>query len=306
MRKARAQINIDKLKVCFRANEYLTNTLIDEFNLNGNRDRSETDHIIEFPDFRLVCVDNNDDKMSVAIDILMDDKRHRLGCYEFSLNGKYKPYTFFTAENRALYTDFLPWLPHKNSIIGLLEDISASIGLYVNNITCVELALDTNLNILQSVKRAIRNYQDIEMIYCGRKVTNPNRKIENYTVTYGGSRKRLYSNRPTIRLAQVDGVEIKVYNKTAEMQEATPEKLNYIPQWNGTGRQNIYRAEVTVRNPDISAFCDASGTDREEVLFRLQSEEWRASLWLWAANRVLRFRNKHTGEAIDLLDILSL
>ena len=143
MRKARAQINIDKLKVCFRANEYLTNTLIDEFNLNGNRDRSENDHIIEFPDFRLVCVDNNDDKMSVAIDILMDDKRHRLGCYEFSLNGKYKPYTFFTAENRALYTDFLPWLPHKNSIIGLLEDISASIGLYVNNITCVELALDT-------------------------------------------------------------------------------------------------------------------------------------------------------------------
>lgn len=306
MRKAKAQINVDKLKVCFRANEYLTKTLMDGFNLNGNREKSENDHIIDFSDFRLVCVDSNDDKMSVALDIQMDGKQHRMGYYQFPLNGKYKPYTFFEAENRALYTDFLPWLPYKNNTICLLEDISASMGLCFNNITYVELALDTNLNILQSVKRAIRNYQDIEMIYNGRKITTPNRKIENYTVTYGGSRKRLYSNRPTIRCTQVDGVEIKVYNKTAEMEEATPEKLDYIPQWNGTGHQNIYRAEITVRNPDITAFCDATGTDKAEALFSLQSDEWRAKLWVWAANRLLRFRDKHTGESIDIIDTLIL
>ena len=308
MRAVKEQINIDKLKICFRSNEYLIDKLISEFNLNNNWESSVDDHVYYLADYRLVYVDGDEDRMTVALDIPWEQEEwHRMGHFIFTLNGKYAPYTFFEYENKALYTPFYTWAIPKNSIASMVEYVGQDLGLQFNNITTVELALDTNQNILASIRRAIRNHEQLDMIVNGRKVSDPCRKIENYTEAYSSSRTRLLSS-PTLYIRQKkdEGLRLKVYNKTREMATESPTKNEYIPEWNNTGKQVIYRAELTIRNEDITEFCRQTCTPREEAFFWLTTNnKWRAGLYQWCINRLLHFTDRHTDEQVDILDTLA-
>ena len=306
MRAVKGQINIDKLKVCFRTDEAIVNNLKEQF--NHDNIPNEDACIYDFVDFRLVYVSGDEDKMTVALDIPLEQEEwQRMGAFTFYFNGKYAPYCFFLYENRALYTPFYSWANPKNSIASMLEYAAQVIGLQFNNITSIELALDTNQNILSSVRRAIRNHEQLDMIVNGRKVSDPFRKIENYTEAYSSSRTRLLSS-PTLYIRQKkdEGLRLKVYNKTREMATESPAKNEYIPEWNNTGKQVIYRAELTIRNEDITEFCRQTCTPREEAFFWLTTNnKWRAGLYQWCVNRLLHFTDRHTDEQVDIIETLA-
>lgn len=299
MIKPRGSLNVDRLKVCFRSNDHIINRLQEQFREYGDT--------LDYIDFRLVRLNNKDnDNLTVAVDMDMDEDTHRFGHFKFSLTGMYRDYVFFTFESRALYTPFSAYMGTKSSIAGMLEDIAAVIGLQFNNITIVELAFDTNLNLLNSVRKAVKNTEALDMFVNGRKVAYNNRKIEDYCEIFSTSRERLLML-PTIcvRQKKEDGLRLKIYNKTREMDEATPSKKEYIPEWDDIpSSQTIYRVEVTVRNQDIADYCRMMCIPTEEALYRLMNnvQNFRNELWSWCSGRLLYFKDKSTGETVDILD----
>ena len=63
MRTAKGKINVDKLKICFKANESLLDNLMEEF---------KTTKVLDFVDYQLVLVEQDEDSMLVALDMDMD------------------------------------------------------------------------------------------------------------------------------------------------------------------------------------------------------------------------------------------
>ncbi len=295
MRTPKGQINVDKLKVCFRANPVLLDNLIEEF---------KTNKVLDLVDYRLVLVEQDEDSMLVALDMDMDGASHRFGFFTFPLNGKYAKYVFFCFENRALYTLFMNYEGRKSSIAIMLEDIAADMGLQFNNITLVELALDTNINVLARVRKAIKNCDKYDMVVNMKQVKTSREKIAGYCEVYGGSRERLVTP-PMLYFRQKkdEGLRLKIYNKTKEIEDASPSKAAYIPDWNDITTTPIYRAEVTVRNEDIADFCTRTGKDKGEALFWLFNDDWRANLWLHCCRRVLHFYDRSTGGIVNIIDL---
>lgn len=294
MRTPKGQINVDKLKVCFRANPVLLDNLIEEF---------KTNKVLDLVDYKLVIVEQDEDAMTVALDMDMDGATHRFGYFNFPLNGKYAKYVFFTVENKALYTVFGVWEGRKSSIAMMIEDIATDMGLQFNNITSVELAFDTNVNVLAKVRKAIKNVEQYDMVVNMKQVRTSREKIAGYCEVYGGSRVRLITP-PMLYFRQKkdEGLRLKIYNKSREMEDASPAKAEYIPQWNDISTP-IYRAEVTVRNEDIADFCGKTGKDKGEALFWLFNDDWRSELWLHCAKRVLHFYDRYSGGIVDILDL---
>ena len=91
----------------------------------------------------------------------------------------------------------------------------------LNNVTQIDLALDSNINFISKITHAIKNYEAYDMYLNGKKITDPNEKLPNYGVFHGASRKRLESL-PTLYLSQVKketGLSMRIYDKTKELAE---------------------------------------------------------------------------------------
>ena len=109
---------------------------------------------------------------------------------------------------------------------------------------------------------------------------------------------------PTLYYGQSDGPQLKIYNKTKEMQEEEREKLSYIPQWLSFGENApIYRAEITVRNRDIREYMALVGIEGEEAMSIITSSKMLANLWQYEADRLIYFRDRATGNIIRLADL---
>lgn len=304
------EVNLDRLKVCFKHNPYLWDYLTTGFNLNNTQfNELECDTLkIEMPDFDLVLIDFEIEdgkvvKMSVAVDFNMDGNSHRLGHFNFAISGKYKAYTFFEFENKALYTAFSLY-PRKYSVAGHLDYIASYLKLEHNNITSVEVALDCNVNVIHRLQKMIKDTTNYDMFYNGHLIKT-NRRLDNYMEIKGRSRDKV-EKYPTIIFKQKGdaGLSMKIYDKAKEM--AGTEKQTYISDWlDFAPSAAIYRMEITVKNMDIKDFCALTGHYEEEILMLLTTNnEWLCNLWGWCAHRLLFFRNRDTGKEINMIDLL--
>lgn len=307
-RVAYGEVNVDRLKVCFRHNPYLWDYMISEFNLNTAQPSELDARIIEMPDFRLVLIDHETEdgkvvKMSVAVDFDMDGI-HRLGRFDFSSTGKYKAYVFFEYENKALYTAFTLNPTTKYSVAGLIDYVASYLHLEYNNVTSVEVAFDCNVNVIHRLQKMIKDTANYDMFYNGHLIKT-DRKLDNYMEIKGRSRDKV-EKYPTIIFKQKGdaGLSMKIYDKAKEM--AGTEKQTYISDWlDFAPSAAIYRMEITVKNMDIKDFCALTGHYEEEILMLLTTNnEWLCNLWGWCAHRLLFFRNRDTGKEINMIDLL--
>ena len=298
MRAQIAHINIDKLKICFLSPAGFDERIRDEFITNNGQD-------IDMGDYILSRGLHDSDTLTIHLYVPIDGQQHCIGRYIIHCNGKYAPYVFFELDNRALYTEFSEWDGHKVNLAVIIEDISLDLGLRFNNITTVELSMDTNINVLAKVRKALRNTERYDMVMNNNKITDPYKVIPGYSEMYGGSRVRL-SRIPTLyfRQRRDDGLKLKIYNKSTEMAIASPGKESYIPKWNGITNANIYRVEATIKNEYIKHFCRINGIPTDEALCRLITDErFRNSLWANSVSSVLHFSDKATGKRVDIIDL---
>lgn len=299
-RKKQIKFNIDKLKLCYKQPQ----ELFDEF---ANYKQDQT---IYRDGYDLYIVPDEDDRhirLSVSVGGI------RLGFLTLNNTKQCEGLCFFKFENRACYFNFdkqalyeflsvdvSTW--QKYNLIGAWENIADDLGLVFNNITELEIACDTNFNLGAKVRKMIKDYLHYEMFANGKKITDPNRLIENYHETFSRSRKRLQKY-PTIYFeqARTDAPLLRIYNKSDEI-ESNDNTKDYISEWNGFSP--IYRMEVRLKSNSIKEFLKTYTPDMDypSPLQMLQSPHFLFMAWQFFTDRLVFFRQD--GEDIHLSDLL--
>ena len=313
-------ISIDKLKVCYKNPQSynLFDYIITESGLR-HLTKNEIDWgnatkiYFNTPDFYLQLIDvtqneSTNEYTELILNVICADGL-KLGQFEIS-NSKYIGKCFFSMDNRALYTNVSSIYGVKSNAISYWLYVADCMDIQFNNITKIEIAFDRNKNFMRKVKKHIRNLA-IEMFVNGHKVKDTTSTINGYKEIYTSSREQL-SKQPSLYFKQSKGLELNIYNKSQEMNESTPTKWEYIPEWLGWGaadsKDTIYRAEIRAGNNDIREFYAFLGGLRHdfgeygEILGQLTNNDFLAVLWDWCCHRLVYFRD---GEReINLTDLL--
>lgn len=302
MKALKYNFNVDKLRICYKQPQQLFERLKD-YN-NGD--------YINFECFSLVITDNGrpqeettKEPTKIKANVILEDGT-LLGEFSFNNSAKYEGKCFFFFENKALYTVTGHNEQGKYNQMCYIDWIEQKLGLDKNNMTECEIALDVNFNPLPQLQRLIRDTTNYDMITNGKRVDD-NERIAGYGEFYERTRKKR-KRYPTIYLSQkkADSPCIKIYDKATEINEESGK--DYINDWNDFNSRTMWRLEVTVKNDDFKAFQERISTNLEEwgkiesVVVLLGLEQFRTLLWVYIADRLIYFRNKHTDEVVSLLD----
>ena len=309
-RKTKWAVSVDKLKVCLSQPQEAFDYIRDHTSyttIGGMR-------ILDEDGFKLVAVEEDDNTMTVALDVMVDTGEFiRLGT--FQLNGagsKYQGRAFFSFENSSLYTVFgVTADGSKANWVDMLLPICDDLGLVFNNITELEVALDTETNIIYRLRKLIKDVENYDMYLNGRKV-EAGTTLESYGEYYERTREQL-SRRPTLyfRQSKDTDMRLRIYDKATELREHSPEKAARYHEWLGwTTTDKIYRAEVTMHNTNVREFCEGQGKwlaeqgEHGNILGLLGMEEFRLDMFANATDRMIYFRDKATGAKVSIIDLL--
>ena len=309
-RKTEWAVSVDKLRVCLSQPQEIFDHIRDHTSyatIDGMR-------VLEEDGYKLVVVEGDETAMTVALDV-MDAGGEFLRLGIFQLNGagsKYQGRAFFCFENSALYDVFGVTADRKKANwVDMLLPIAEDMGMAFNNVTEVEVALDTDVNIIYRLRRIIKDIAGYDMYLNGRKV-EAGVPLENYGEFFERTRE-LLSRVPTLYFKQSKATDmsLKVYDKATELMEHSPEKATRYHEWLGWDRTDkIYRAEVTLHNTNVREFCERQGKwlaeqgEHGNILGLLGMEEFRLDMFANAADRMIYFRDKATGAKVSIIDLL--
>lgn len=200
--------------------------------------------------------------------------------------------------------------PEKANYVPYFDYIASDLGLEYNNCTRVDIALDTNINVLARVKKNIRNHEGLDMYLCRHKVANADEKIQGHGEYYASTRKRLIKH-PGIIIEHTkdEGTLLRIYDKTRELVEHQDDKAEMYYNWLGNDwnreKDHIYRVKVSIRNEDLKdIFCkcrDRFLPEMQDLPFWLQmtNDEWLSCHFYEGLSSLLYFRDRETGEKVE-------
>lgn len=277
-------INIDRLKLCLLSkdgvNLYDYIESIDNYNINYHlRQTHKNESEIGY------------DVYSRGIDV-------KLGHLTVNKaeNGCISTYHFFEFSNEALYTKF----SGNSSLICLVDYVFDDLGLILNNVTRIEIALDTTANIVTKIDRIIKN-KNITMLLNNKIVRDMTTKLRDAFYTYGRSRAKR-DRVPSLFFKGCHN-QIKIYNKAQEIVESSAK--DYILDWNNFNSKRLYRLEVRLDRIGWADAISEIGLDMTYIpdnWLTYLSNEFLPKIWEVGLGRVLRFKNGK--EYISILGIL--
>ena len=310
--KIEARCVIDKLKVCYKQPVELFDWLIKQ----GGIYSDTKDAYIDCGDFTLKLINKegkDENYTQLDFDVIIPANNYsKLGTFTFNNSSKYEGLCFFEFENSALYSIFSKGYDlTNNNYQGLLFYVAQTLGLEFNNITQVDVAIDTTKNYIKHLRNYIHRYNEYDMFLNGHIVKDPNATLEHYGEYYSRSRETM-SRQPTLYFGQSKdvGLKMRIYNKTKELEEQSTDKAKrYADYVEFTTSNPIYRVEVVIKNTDVKLFHSLwmeryGDEDKENILSLLMLEQFNAQLWKWATNRLVYFKDKQSKEYIYLADIL--
>ena len=306
-RKKRMSLNVDKLRLCYKQPEGLFDRLM----------QYSTGDYVQMNDYAVHITDDGrgqrgtETPTKVIVNVLTSDSI-LLGTFTFNKTAKYNGLCFFRYENKALYQcmGYAPDKPpRKYNAIDYLPYVADDLGLQLNNITELELAIDVNKNPVPLIRRLIKCDEGFDMFVNGKRVPDNMREIECYGEYFTRSRAKLCRT-PSLYFGQkYTDLKLRVYDKSKEIRDNNGCK-DYITEWDDFGKQSIYRMEVRMCNDDVnkwqrhivengSYLSEWQGTDRMFCLLGL--DEYKRALWEYSANRLVYWRDKAKGEKIITL-----
>lgn len=304
-RKSKTNFNLDKLRICFKQ----PNGLFERLNT------SKTDLIKVGDNISLFIIRENEDEETpsklMANVILHNEGDFLFGHFVFNNSKKYEGLCWLTLSNQAFYRKYKDVGAY--SFVYYLNALAYNLELLFNNITEIEICADTTNNIEKNLRRLIKDHENYDMIYNGKKLTDPFRKIENYHEAFSRSRAKLIPS-PTLYFEQVkkDAPLMRVYNKSVEISDNKDQK-NYIEEWNNFGNKPIHRAEVRLKNESIKQawekFTEHLPDDEpmkqaDGVTQMLDDQEFLRWIWREYTNRLVTF-NDPNGEKTTLHDLIT-
>ena len=300
-------VNVDKLKVCLNMPEKLYSYLKEH---HTRRDEQNDYRILDEDNFSLTFIEEDEQKMTAILYVKDVECYIKLGTFVFSNSAKYEGKAFFTFENSALYTVYTKIWGEPSNYICDLQYVAEFYGMEFNNITELELAFDSTYNYISKVRRMIKNAEDYDLILNGRKVKN-DETLDGYGEYYSRSRARL-SKLPTLYFSQAKNtdMQMRIYDKARELNESTPQKAERLKEWLGwDDMDKIYRVEVVLHNTNVREFCGRYSEhiyeygEHNNILNLLGLERFRLAMLMDSADRLIYFKDKHTGKHISLLEV---
>ena len=296
--KEKYKLNIDYLKLCYRQPDgifdAIAGTLGDIFYGDG---------------YELRITERDISILRAEVLIQHDGELMSLGTLMLNNGSRFMGKAFFEYSNRAFY-ETSTMFPDKANYIPYFDYIAGDLGLEYNNCTRVDIALDTNINVLARVKKNIRNHEGLDMYLCRHKVVDADEKLPGYGEYYASTRKRLIK-RPEIIIEQAkdEGTRLKMYDKTRELVEHRDDKADLYYSWLGEDwnreKDHINRLEVSIRNEDLKDIykkCrDRFLPEMQDLPFWLQmtNEKWLTAYFYEGLSSLLYFRDRATGEKVE-------
>lgn len=307
MIKRKWKLNIDKLKICYLQPQNLWDYL----------QNFKTNDFINYDCFSIQIIDdgrgkdetNDKPRTKIKANVILDDGV-MLGKFEFNNSAKYNGKCFFEFDNKALYTVANVYNGEKYNHLTTIDFVEQQLNLEKNNITTIEVAMDCNFNIVNTIQKLIKDYGNYTMYVNGNIINDESRKIENYGEYFSRSRKKR-ERYPTIYLTQArdDSPQIKIYNKRVEINDESGKE--YIKEWNNM-HGTMYRVEITVKNEDFKKFLEVAGNEIDlwgeidGTCVHLSTEQYKHLLFIYITERMVYFKRKSGNkEYITLNDIIT-
>lgn len=284
MKGIKAKMNIDKLTVCYSTTEEVFAELLDT-------------NFADYDTFQLVRYDDPDKLFADSFIIKSKDIDEINGGtkwiefaklkFNMRLSNKdedNKHYMWIYFNNKTLYTAMYPDV----SIIAEMEYIADTLGLRINNVTSLDIAFDSNINIAKRIKKAIFN-KTLSVILNGKLKDNTKEVLEQILYMQKGNQERMTDLSIYVTQKKKDGFELCVYDKT---KEATLKNKSYILNWMAT-HQNIYRAEVRLKNQHLKEYFDKKPDFTLDMIYTyLSDKSFLFDMFIDYVNRLIRFRDK--------------
>ena len=301
MKKVKFRTNVDALKLCVKCDSgklYDHLTTNDDYCFDGgvvtvNKRYGFTDDV---------------PPNEIHARVLVDGLEYPYGELQLSYN-KYSPFSFMTVNNRVFYDPFTTAIgcdiDGRVSMLSLVDELLPRLDLELYQTSSVDVCFDCNISALARIKRAIRDVDNLAMYINGRHVDDDAPTIGYY---YAANRFKLIGM-PTLYIKNTGGLALKVYDKGREMDDASPDKNEYIRSWNGISGTPLHRLELTIKSGRISRFCADNELTQDEFLRGLCHEDFRLALLDSLLGDVIRFNrieayNAHRTDYVSIFDVI--
>lgn len=298
--KTKTNLSIDYLKLCFRQPEGLFQEIA-----------STRESIVPRLDYDLLIIDRDEQRIIMKVLIPDTSGQWSLGTLTLNNGNTFYGKAFFEYNNRALYEVF-SWLPGQgpSNYITLMDCIAEDLGLQYNNCTRIDIALDTTVNAVERIKKRKRDVDNLDMFLCRHKVTDPDLRLDDYGEFFGATRRRLLKHPEIIiKQSKQEGTRLKVYDKTRELLESRPDKIERYYSWLGDGwdqdKDHIFRVEVSIRNEDLKEMWKKLSKQLHPealdmpFLTQIQTENLLAWYFYEGLDSLIYFRDRETGEKVE-------
>lgn len=284
--KAKAcTLNIDRLEVCYTASVPVVEELIDTA-------------YMERSGYRIIAQESENNETILQVDIVapeggpvwMSFASIKIGSTFETEDSPFR-YVWIRVDNRVLYTPLYPSSPVLSYLFYIAEDLS----LIYNNITRLDIAVDSGTNYPVRIKKAVRD-MSLTPVVLGKAYPEPKEIIGKLLYIHTGDRIRYRTDNITLSSADKDEA-LCVYNKTEEIKESGKD---YIAEWDGI-KGTIYRAEVRLKRAALKDYLNSKGLTFEELYLNILNKERLLDLFLFYSDRLIRFRRGR--DTINLLQL---
>lgn len=293
MRKNKSIISVDKLTLCYQAKDKLINKLSECNELTDSDDcfyleRIPCDDALFSDSFNVIIKRTLFDGTGG----LIKKKFATLRIKSHSMSENKINYVWLYIENWVFYETFTA-IQGKHNWLACVDYIVDELELSFNNITSLDIALDTNINFAKRIKSAQFN-DDYGVILNGTFRTDKKEVLNEIRYLQTADQCRMRTLSLYIVPKKQDGLSLKVYDKKRELEKS---KKSYIPKWNGL-KNGDYRVELTLKNEHLKEFHKQHGeVIPDELLMatlasQQQSQEPLFDMLYYFSNRLLRFKPK--------------
>lgn len=280
---------VDKLAICYTATDEVATQI-----------KAMTNEI--FDCFRLVALPDNTSEIYTSSAAIMGDipgeGERRVAVLNWGNkllrnNENAKNYFWLYVENWLLYFQ----LYKKINSIGILDYITDTLHLEFKHLTGLDVAVDSNVNFAQRVKKLIFD-KKTTVILNNRVRSDKKEVLDEILYVQTGDQVRFRSL--TIYVKQKKpGLTLKLYDKTHEIESSRKE---YIRAWHDA-KKRIYRAEVSLNREVLKDSKILADIPNERLLTELAgNQQLLCDLFLEYSNRLLRFRIDEIDVAMSILE----
>lgn len=301
MRKHDCVISIDKLTLCYRANDEIVQKL------------NECNELIDSDDcFKLVRVPSDEALFANSFHLMI--KYPRGGGEQGFVVRKFATlktrlrsmeganYVWLYVENWVFYEIFIVSSRSKCNWLSCVDYIANELELSLNNVTDLHIALDTTVDFAKKIRHA-QFCDDYDVILNGKVRSDKKEVLNEILHLQTGDQHRLRTLTIYINPKKQDGLSLKIYDKKRELEKSNKE---YIPKWSGITDKN-YRVELTLKNEHLKEYYQNNGgTILDEALMvtlasQRESQELLFDMLYYFSNRLLRFR--YSGKVISIFEL---